>query len=125
MTYKVTINTHNDHVLYADKIVNVVTCKEFDNITDAVRDINGGICMLLDYCEIKFEIENKGSIRMDDLDCDRHSIRAIYSHLSYLGGIGCSIDTYIRLTNFVQSICYDNNEDMITILTSLSYIHER
>lgn len=122
--FKVTINTKHDHLLYSNKIVNVSSGKEFNNIRDAIKDINNGVSMLLHYLGIEFHIEDKGSIEMEKLDCFRESIQSIYSHLSYLSTIQCELGTYIMLREFIDDICQNNNENMINILTSLVNIHD-
>lgn len=123
-TFKVSLNKLHDHVLYSDKIVNITTLKEFDNITDALKDINNGIAMLLTYLDISFEIEGKGCIKMEELDCDKHSIRAIYGYLSYLSGMGANIRTYLTLTNFINDICYNDNKKILEILMAIVQLVE-
>lgn len=123
MEFKVTINTKNDHVLHHDKIVNVSTGKEFNDIHEAIKDINGGVCMLLHYLDVAFHIEGKGTIGLEKLDCYRDSIKSIHQYLSYLSRIDCDIATYITIKEFIDEVYCDNNEDMIDILMSLARIH--
>lgn len=122
--FKVCIKELDDHILHADKIVHVSSGKEFTDISDAMKNVNGGVAMLVNYYYIRFTIEDKGTIQMDDLGCNNRSIPAIYSYLRYLSGIGCDIDTYIKLTKFVENVCYDNNKSMIDVLLSLAYLQE-
>lgn len=118
-TYKVSCIHKYDHVLHSDKIINIKTGKEFTTIHDAIKDISGGICMLLTYLDIEFEIEGKGTIRMDQLECNRESIKEIYSHLNYLSGYQCPLTTYITIRDFIDDICYYNDEKYLDLIMSL------
>lgn len=132
VSYKVSINNKNDHVLYYDTcaiIRNVNTGKTFTDINDAIKDISNDVVMLLTFLDIEFEVPNKGSIYMKNMNCDRHSLDSIYLHLEYLSNIQCDIETYITLKEFANNIMYYDNVYTHTkihaILLSLVTIYER
>lgn len=126
--FKVTINNKHDHELYYDKIINVTSGKEFRTISEAHKDINGDYALLTHYLGIEFDVPNKGSISLQDLECnvvDDNNISSIHSYLCYLMRIKSSIETYRALTEFVQDVCYEGDEKFIAILDSLVLLRER
>jgi hypothetical protein len=67
---------------------------------------------IMHYLGIEFDVPDKGSIPLQDLECDKGS-SSIHSHLCYL----MRIETYKTLTEFVQDVCYEGDEKFTSIVT--------